>query len=123
MEGGRDGGRENGIGGRESIAQMLALADEYDQLNHIQAIASKPALLVGGWQDRDAPLEDNLLPLVRALQEKGAQRFTPLVLEDQHNFRSTPAPFSGSAPLRSMRRRSTHPDCSGRNVPCTRSQS
>jgi len=77
-----------GLGGRATVEEVLAHAEEFDVRNHGPALSRKPVLLVGGWRDRTASLEAFVLPMARAIEAVDGALLTPVVLDDGHEFRA-----------------------------------
>jgi dienelactone hydrolase len=71
---------------RELFAAMLADVDKYDLVKHAQALSCKEILMIGGWRDQEADLENHILPLFRALQRHGAKQVQIEILDADHSF-------------------------------------
>jgi surfactin synthase thioesterase subunit len=65
---------------------MLADVDKYDLVKHAQALSCKEILMIGGWRDQEADLENHILPLFRALQRHGAKQVQIEILDADHSF-------------------------------------
>jgi hypothetical protein len=68
---------------------ILEDPDRYDLRLHAPALADRDLLLVGGWNDPHATIEQYVLPLYRALCEAGAQHVRIEALQDDHSFASS----------------------------------
>jgi pimeloyl-ACP methyl ester carboxylesterase len=82
-------GMIRGPGGEASFDWMRSNALRYDPVADAGVLATKELLLIGGWRDTDTPVESNLLPLVRALQQHDAESLTIEMLDDGHDFADT----------------------------------
>ena len=78
-----------GVGGKRTVEEILANSSEFDIRSHGQALSRKPVLLIGGWRDGTAPLEKYTLPIARAIEAVDGSNLTPVVLDDDHEFRKT----------------------------------
>ena len=82
-----DSGMTRGAGGKAIVEEMLsANMDRFDNVKHAKELANKDILLLGGWQDRQTPLENYILPLYRALQKNGAENLEIEMFNDNHYF-------------------------------------
>jgi hypothetical protein len=75
-----------GIGGRGVHEFLSKHRDEYSFVKHAKKLANKDILLIGGWQDQDATVEDHILPLYRALLRNGAKSVRIEVFDTDHSF-------------------------------------
>lgn len=78
-----------GVGGKQTVEEILAHSSEFDIRNHGKALSRKPVLLIGGWRDLTASLEKFTLPIARAIEAVDGSNLTPVVLDDDHDFRKT----------------------------------
>jgi dipeptidyl aminopeptidase/acylaminoacyl peptidase len=83
------GNPARGVGGEKTVEEILANSFEFDIRNHAEALSRKPVLLIGGWRDDTAPLEKIMIPIARAIEAVDGSRLTPIVVDDDHAFRST----------------------------------
>jgi alpha/beta superfamily hydrolase len=79
-------GPVKGPGGKETLEELLANADKYDLVKHAEDLSGKSLLIIGGWKDQSSTLEEHVLPLIRALQEQGAEMIEKVVLDANHTF-------------------------------------
>jgi len=82
------GDRVRGLGGEETVTEMLTYASEYDLVNHASELVRKPVLVVGGWRDTEASFEESILPVLRAIWELEGDLLTPVAIDDGHSFRN-----------------------------------
>jgi pimeloyl-ACP methyl ester carboxylesterase len=68
------------------IAELSAQMDVYGLRENASRLADRNILIVGGWEDESATVEQYLLPFYRALKRAGAANATFLVYHDGHNF-------------------------------------
>ncbi len=66
---------------------VIAYREKFDIVQIAAHIADKNILLIGGWEDMQATLEDHILPFYRALQKAKAQNLKPVLLYDDHGFK------------------------------------
>lgn len=83
------GNPARGVGGKQTVEEMIAHSAEFDLRNFGTALSLKSVLLIGGWRDRIAPLEKYMLPIARAIEAADGSMLTPVVLDDDHSFRTT----------------------------------
>lgn len=69
------------------VNDVIAVREKFDIVRHASYIADKNILLIGGWGDMQATLEDHIVPFYRALQKAGAKNLTPVLLDDDHGFK------------------------------------
>jgi len=72
--------------GRGTHEWLLKHGDDYSLVRHAKELAVKDILLIGGWQDQMATIEDHILPLYRALQRNGAESVRIKVFDTDHEF-------------------------------------
>jgi len=78
--------RVRGASGEALVREMVAQAEEYDLLNQVDPLCSKSVLLLGGKRDKDIPIDQHHVPLVKAFQEKGAKRVSQVVIDTDHAY-------------------------------------
>jgi len=69
--------------------ELLDHVEKYDVRGHVSYLASKHLLLIGGFDDRTTAMEDHLIPLYRALQQKGAKDVRITAFQDNHSFQDS----------------------------------
>ena len=69
------------------IDEIIAVLEKLDIIKHASYIADRNILIIGGWRDMQATLEDHIVPFYRALQKAGAQNLTQVLLDDDHGFK------------------------------------
>ena len=79
-------GMVRGLGGKAFVTSVIDKMDEYDWLKHAEALADKDILLIGGWRDPYATIERFILPIYRALQNRGAKKLNIEVYDTDHSF-------------------------------------
>jgi hypothetical protein len=70
-------------------ADLQELADHqdiYSLKENAGRLADRSILLIGGWEDEQATVDDILLPLYRSLRAAGASDVTFLTYHDDHGF-------------------------------------
>jgi dienelactone hydrolase len=60
----------------------------FDLRNCAPLLAPKDILLIGGWDDRGVSIENNILPLYRALKNENARKVKITAVQDNHSFSS-----------------------------------
>lgn len=73
-------------GGNEQLRELLEDSDKYDLVKHAKKLSNKSILIIGGWQDQNSTLERHVLPLIRALQQEGANSVDKVILDTNHSF-------------------------------------
>jgi dipeptidyl aminopeptidase/acylaminoacyl peptidase len=73
-------------GGEEQLRELLEDSENYDIVKHARALSEKSILIIGGWQDHQSTLEGHVLPLIRALQQAGAENVNKVILDTNHSF-------------------------------------
>jgi len=73
-------------GGKEQLRELLEDSDNYDIVKHAKKLSDKSILIIGGWQDQYSTLEGHVLPLIRALQQEGANNVDKVILDTNHSF-------------------------------------
>jgi dipeptidyl aminopeptidase/acylaminoacyl peptidase len=61
----------------------------FDLKQNVSVLAKKDILLIGGWNDSQAKMEQFLLPLYRLLQNEKAKNVKIMAIQDGHNFKNT----------------------------------
>ncbi len=79
-------GSVKGPGGKEALEELLANSDKYDLVKHAKNLSEKSLLIIGGWNDQASTLEGHVLPLIRALQVRGAKRVEKVIFDSNHAF-------------------------------------
>ena len=77
-----------GLGGKQTVDDLLAKADKYDLVINAKALATRSLLIIGGWKDQESTLENHVLPFIRALQSHGAENLSKIILDDDHSFKN-----------------------------------
>lgn len=77
-----------GSGGKALHKWIIAHKDEYNLVKHAEELSNKQVLLIGGWNDNAAPIEDHTIPFYRALQKNDAQNVKIEVYQTDHAFRN-----------------------------------
>jgi len=75
-----------GIGGRKSHLWLLEHRDEFDLVKKAERISKKKILIIGGWNDTEATLEDHVLPIFRALRRYSPENTSIKVYDSDHSF-------------------------------------
>ena len=75
-----------GTSGRALAEEIQAGADVYDLLRRTGDLAGRELLLIGGYRDQTLPFGAHHEPLVKALQEHGAEDMIQVVLDADHSF-------------------------------------
>jgi len=68
------------------LQELAAHQDVYGLRENASRLADRSILLIGGWDDTQATVEDILLPLYRSLKTAGASDVTFLTYHDNHGF-------------------------------------
>lgn len=79
-------GPVKGPGGKEAVEELLANSNKYDLVKHAKNLSEKSLLIIGGWNDQASTLEGHVLPLIRALQVRGAERVEKVIFDSNHSF-------------------------------------
>jgi pimeloyl-ACP methyl ester carboxylesterase len=77
-----------GLGGKASHQWLIAHKNDYNLVNHAQNLSNKKILLIAGWKDNLAVIEDHTIPFYRALQETGAENIKIAAFDTSHSFRN-----------------------------------
>jgi alpha/beta superfamily hydrolase len=75
-----------GTSADDLLREILTHSEEWDLTTHVSTLSRKTVLLVGGQRDTAAPLAEEHVPLVEALQQEGAPNMTSFVLDADHGF-------------------------------------
>jgi len=89
-------GLVKGPGGKESLEKLLTNSDKYDLVKHAKNLSEKSLLIIGGWNDRASTLEGHVLPLIRALQERKAERVEKVIFDSNHSFKGKRAELANT---------------------------
>jgi uncharacterized protein len=76
------------FGGKATHEWPFANKDEYDLIKYAEKLSGKQIMLIGGWKDYAAKLEDHTIPLYRALQKNNAENVKIIVYDTDHTFRN-----------------------------------
>lgn len=78
-------------GTAKGIAEMkiIELNPTFDLRNCAPLLVQKSILLVAGWDDNNASVENIVLPLYRALNKEKAQNVRIIAFQDDHSFRNS----------------------------------
>ncbi len=74
------------IGGKATHEYLIAHKDDFSLVKHSNELAKKQILLIGGWKDNLASLEDHILPFYRALQKNNAEKIKIQMYDTNHYF-------------------------------------
>jgi pimeloyl-ACP methyl ester carboxylesterase len=72
--------------GADYVESLLENKAKYDLKSYVEALAPKKILFLVGWLDNMASMEDNVLPLYRALKTQGADHLKMVGFETNHNM-------------------------------------
>ena len=75
-----------GLGGKSSHEWLIAHKDDYNLVNHAEDLSNKKILLIAGWKDNLAVIEDQTIPFYRALQKAGAENIKIAAFDTGHSF-------------------------------------
>ena len=75
----------------KEIAEMriMELNPTFDLLKSAPLLAHKDILLIGGWDDHAVSIDNNILPLYRALINENAKKVKITAFQDNHSFRDS----------------------------------
>jgi pimeloyl-ACP methyl ester carboxylesterase len=68
------------------LKELIDRQDVYGLRENAANLADRSILLIGGWEDEEATVDQFLLPLYRALRGAGAAKVTFLVYHTDHDF-------------------------------------
>jgi len=71
-----------------AIKELIDHINYYHLRKSAPALADRDILLIGGWDDINVTIEQNLLPLYRALRKEKAERIKFIVYQTDHSFRN-----------------------------------
>lgn len=71
---------------RRDLRELLDDPDRYDLQLSAPRLSDRDLLLIGGWEDSNNTIEENLLPLYRSLRRAGAEGVRIATLHDDHGF-------------------------------------
>jgi pimeloyl-ACP methyl ester carboxylesterase len=69
-----------------SLKELIEHQDVYGLRENASKLADRSILLIGGWEDQQATIDQYQLPLYRALKSAGAEKVTFLVYHTDHAF-------------------------------------
>jgi hypothetical protein len=69
------------------LKETLAAKDKFNIIQYAPRLADRNILIIGGWRDNQATLENHILPFYRALMKAGTKNLTPFLLVDNHSFK------------------------------------
>ena len=69
-----------------SLQELVDHQNSYGLRENAEKLADRAILLIGGWEDEQATIDQYLLPLYRALRAAGAAKVTFLVYHTDHDF-------------------------------------
>ena len=75
-----------GTTGKEYVEEMLNDRDKYDIKRYSEELAKKKLLFLVGWHDNFKRMENDVLPLYREIQSKGAENVGISAFETTHEF-------------------------------------
>jgi hypothetical protein len=75
-----------GASGQGLVDELMSLKTEWDLSARAERLAPKSLLLVGGSDDRVAPIEQHQRPLIDRLRSAGAARLTERTVDVGHSF-------------------------------------
>jgi dipeptidyl aminopeptidase/acylaminoacyl peptidase len=73
-------------GGKEQLRELLEDSDKYDLVKHAGKLSEKSILIIGGWKDQYSTIEGHVLPLIRSLQQEGAENTDIVIFDTNHSF-------------------------------------
>lgn len=83
-----------GTTGKEYVEEMLNDRDKYDIKRYSEELAKKNLLFLVGWQDNRKRMENDVLPLYRELQSKGAKNVEIAAFKTNHEFLNVQKEFT-----------------------------
>jgi pimeloyl-ACP methyl ester carboxylesterase len=75
-----------GTSGQDYVESLFKNRDKYNLKRYSEELAKKELLLIGGWLDQRKKIEEELLPLYRALLAEGADHVEINAFETDHSF-------------------------------------
>jgi pimeloyl-ACP methyl ester carboxylesterase len=78
--------RLSGTSTDDLTAELLRHGDDWDLIRYAETLASRAVLLVAGSRDTVVPPKAHHTPLVKAMQNAGAQDLTHVILDADHAF-------------------------------------
>ena len=76
------------LNSKEMFTDVFMDMDKYDLVKHADVLSDKDILLIGGWYDQANTIEHHILPLFRALQQRGAKQLQIEVFPTDHSFKN-----------------------------------
>lgn len=75
-----------GSTGKDYVQSLLNNRDKYNLKKYSQELSEKHLLFIVGWLDQEKRLEDNMLPLYREIQVKGADHAKIIAFDTDHRI-------------------------------------
>jgi len=75
-----------GLGGKASHEWLFKHKDDFNLVNYSKKLSNKKILLIGGWKDNLAIVEDHTIPIYRALQKNKAKNIKIEIYDTDHSF-------------------------------------
>lgn len=75
-----------GLGGKGSHEWLFKHKENYNLVKRAKELANKKILLIGGWKDNLAIVEDHTIPFYRALQNNKAKNIKIEIYDTDHSF-------------------------------------
>ena len=73
-------------GAEACLLELQEKADDYDPVANVDKLVTRDILIIGGWRDQQATIEDHILPIFRALQRNGAKNVGIEIYDSDHSF-------------------------------------
>lgn len=83
-----------GTTGKKYVEEMIKDRDKYDIKKYSEELAEKKLLFLVGWFDNRKRMENDVLPLYRELQSKGAKHVKISAFETNHEFSNAQKEFT-----------------------------
>jgi dipeptidyl aminopeptidase/acylaminoacyl peptidase len=77
-----------GLGGKASHEWLSAHEDDYNLVRFSKELSGKHILLIGGWEDNSAVVEEHTIPFYRALKRNDAQHVKVEIYHADHSFKN-----------------------------------
>ncbi|MBL7135791.1 MAG: prolyl oligopeptidase family serine peptidase [Candidatus Marinimicrobia bacterium] len=82
-----DSGQVKGLGPDDTIDEIIQMEKQLDLVLNAEHLANKNILIIAGWKD-EGTLENQILPLFRALQKHKAKNVEIEMFNDGHRFKN-----------------------------------